>query len=93
MYICIDARASNDLSSCPRGQSHRVALCPGSVGLEEQSAGVKAEAKATGMVVMIVFVGICASLRIIGPLLVLFVGRLFARTDANDLAVAKPQGA
>ena len=77
IILRIHAKANTDC--CPRGQSHRVALCPGSVGLDERSAGVKA-----GVVVMIVFVGIRASLRIIGPLLVLFVHWIFACTDAND---------
>ena len=35
---------------------HRMALCSESVGMSKRSAGVKAEAKATGMVVMKVFV-------------------------------------
>ena len=82
--LCIHAKANIDLSCCPRGQSHRVALCPRSVGLDERSAGIQAEAKATGVVVMIVFVGVYASLRIIVPLLVLFVDCFFACTDASD---------
>ncbi len=61
-----------------------MALCPGSVGLDERSAGIKAEANATGVVVMIVFAGIYASLRIIEPLLVLFVHWIFVCTDANN---------
>ncbi len=71
IILCIHAKANTDC--CPKGQSHCVALCPGIVRLDKRSAGIKAEAKATGVVVMIVVVGIRACIRIIGPLLVVFV--------------------
>ena len=50
----------------------------------KRSAGVKAEAKATGMVVMKVFVFIFESFRIVRPLFVLCVGQIFTCTDAHD---------
>ena len=61
---------------------HRAALWSESVEMGKRSAGVKAEAKATGMVVMKVF--IFESFRIVRPLFVLCVDQIFTCTDAHD---------
>ena len=88
IILCIHAKANTDC--CPRGQSHCVALCPGIVGLDKRSAGIKAEAKATGVVVVIVFVGIRVCLRITGPLLVLFVHWIVFACVCAGLRVFRP---
>ncbi len=94
IILRIHAKAKANSDCCPRGQSHCVALCPGIVRVDKRSAGIKAEAEATGVVVMIVFVGIPACLRVIRPLLVLFVHWIFACTDANDSWLyVSPKGA
>ncbi len=81
-FICNYARANIDLVCSPRGPLHRAALCFESVGMGKLSARVKAEAKATGIVVMKVF--IFESFRIVRPLFVLCVGQMFTCTDAHD---------
>ena len=77
------AGANADLACCPRGQLHRVALCPESVGLGKWSAGDKVDAKATVVVVVIVFTCVCAGLRVFRPLAGLFFGVKLTCTDAN----------
>ncbi len=78
------ARSTIYLDCCPRGLLHGVALCSESVGIGKRSAGVSAEAKTTGVIVMMIFAFIFASLRIVRPLLVLCVGLIFTCTDAHD---------
>ena len=59
---------------------------------KEQRCGPRGQGKtecgktslASGVIFMMVFVCICASLRIVRPLFGLFVGQIFTRTDAND---------
>ena len=59
---------------------------------KEQRCGPKGQGKtecgktsvASGVIFMMVFVCICASLRIVRPLFVLFVGQICTCTDAND---------
>ncbi len=55
IFVCNYARANIDLDCCPSGQLHRVALCSESVRQGERSARGKVDAKATVVVVMIVF--------------------------------------
>ena len=44
IILCIHAKAKANSDCCPRGQSHCVALCPGIMRVDKQSAGIKAEA-------------------------------------------------
>ena len=77
------AGADIDVDCCPRGQLQCVALCPESVGLGKRSAGGEVDAKATVVVVMIMFTCIYASLWVFRPLAGLFFSIKLTRTDAS----------
>ena len=84
VFVCNYARANIDLDCCPSGQLHCVALCSESVGLGEQSARGKVNAKATVVVVMLVFICICTGLSFFRQLVALFFGLKLTCIDATD---------
>ena len=83
IFACSYARANIDLGCCPIGQLHRVTLCSESVELGERSSGDKVSAKATVVVVMIVFTCVYAGLWFFRPLVGLFFGIKLTCTDAK----------